>query len=382
MHQGKSPDNYCGNFYKSLYVERVDDASAAVGPCCLNLGGSRFDKIDFHDNSYLKQIRSSWQNEKVSSCEACWRHEREQIPSSNRQAINEWYQDNYPNLDPTATELLKLDYNVGPLCNAKCIICSSRFSSLWAQEDRQFGMIPARSYQEIRSNSVWQDLDFTRLKYLYFNGGEPLLSAEPRAMLIKARDQQQGLDQVQCYLNTNGSVPPSDELIDLWKQCRQVEIWVSLDGIQDVFEYTRYPLRWNDVWQNIMFMGQLDPKISVNLGFTIGVHNLDSFPAALEFVSQHTHRINGGDIGLVRCFGPLDIDKASNDLIQLWQHQYRPTDQTDQKLVELYNLVANTTGQADNSTWKQYLDSLDKRRNLDWKHALPLLANQEKKSMR
>ena len=379
--QEKNAANYCGNFYKSLYLERQDDKSVSVGPCCLSATGQTFKTIDFYENSLLTEIRNSWQQTQVPSCEACWRHEREQIPVSNRQAINQWYQDNYPDLDPTTPELLKLDYNVGPLCNAKCIMCSSHFSSLWAQEDQQFGMQPARSYREVRDNSAWQDLDFTRLRFLYFNGGEPLLSAEPEAMLVKARDQQQGLDQIECYLSSNGSVPPSDRLIELWLQCAKVEIWISLDGIQDVFEYTRYPLRWDQAWNNIMFMGQLDPKISVNLGFTIGVHNIDSFPAAYEFVRQHTDRINGGDIGLVRCFGALDIDKASHDLIQLWKQQYEPTDDTDQKLIELYNLVANTQGQPDNDVWKAHLEFIDQRRNLDWTRSLPLLAQQEKKSM-
>lgn len=377
----KKTTNYCGNFYKSLYLERQDEQSVSVGPCCLSASGRTFKTIDFYQNTELSQIRNSWQHTQIPQCNACWRHEREQIPHSTRQSINLWYQDNFLDLDPTAPELLKLDYNVGPLCNAKCIMCSSHFSSLWAQEDQQFGTKPARSWKQVRTNAIWQNLDFSRLRFLYFNGGEPLLSSEPEAMLYKIRQTQQGLAQLECHLSSNGSVRPSDGLIELWRQCAKVEIWISLDGIQDVFEYIRYPLRWDQTWQNIMFMGNLDPKISVNLGFTIGVHNIDSFPAAYEFIRQHTPNINGGDIGLVRCFGALDIDKASHDLIQLWQQKFKPTKGTDQKLIELYNLVANTNGQPNNNIWKRHLKFIDRRRNLNWTRSLLLLVQQEKKSM-
>jgi hypothetical protein len=57
-------------------------------------------------------------------------------------------------------------------------------------------------------------------------------------------------------------------IIELWKKCKSVQINVSVDGIDEHFNYLRWPLQWSQVRDNIRFI--LDQQLQ----------NLRSLPAA------------------------------------------------------------------------------------------------------
>jgi hypothetical protein len=374
----KTSPFYCSNFYKGLYIQKNDSDTVSVSSCCVNtLSPTRSHVIDFHHNEYLQQQRSQSQNQRVQGCQECWRQEN-RGQSSYRQLHNAWYREQFPDLDPYSTELIKLDYNVDPICNAKCIICGSHFSSLWAQEDREFGEIgKIRSVSELRSNRAVLDLDLSRLRRLYFNGGEPLLSKEPLELLLKIK-QQGDISLLHCQLSTNGSIRPDPDLVDLWRQCHKVDIFVSLDATGTEFEYIRYPLQWSQVWENIRYMGTLSSNIFVNFSFTLGVHNIDCFPKAQGFLISQIDRINGGDIGFNHCHGNLRVDKASRALLESWKQKYALSDDSPIWQRNLMYQIKDEVGQQNDDVWKQHLDWIDQRRKLNWRVALPELAEQEK----
>lgn len=378
MQDAKNNPLYCANFFKGLYLEKAPNNHVKVGACCINKLSPDYDKIDFLDNDYLDQQRQGWFQEPLTACDVCWQQEQDgQI--SYRQQANIWYENTMPGYDPAAKQLVKLDYNVDPVCNAKCIICSSWFSSLWAQEDQKFDKsIYVRPVHDLKDMQPWRSLNLGHLRRIYFNGGEPMLSQDPELILTEIARVQGGLSGLHFQTNTNGSIKPSPALVDLWRSCQKVDIFVSLDAIGDAFEYIRNPLRWDKVWENILYLGGLDPKIKINLGFTIGVHNIDCFYDAHDFICQYQNQINGFDVGFSRCIGNLALDNASHDLLNLWKSKYKPDPDSSDRMKYFYTFLNNVQGKQDNDIWLQHLERLDQRRNLDWRQALPLLDHHEK----
>ena len=370
----KNTANYCGNFYKGLYVQKNTSDSVSVSACCVNtLSPRSYNTIDFSSNLHLLSQRN---NERSVGCDECWRQESAG-QHSYRQMANQWYAENFPDHDPYEVKLLKLDYNLDPVCNAKCITCGSWFSSLWAQEDRQFGQKSSlRVFGDIKQNTAVEQLDLGSLRRIYFNGGEPLLSTELVAILQKIQRAQGDLCNLHCQLSTNGSITPDNELIKLWQQCKKVDIWVSLDAIGAQFEYIRYPLQFDQVWKNCCFLGGLAPNIKVGFSFTVGVHNIDHYATAISWIGDHDRMLNSSGCGINHCYGDLSVDKASRVLLKSWKQKFSQDGPQWQK--DLNQQICNLQGQSDDTVWQNRLAMIDQRRGLNWRTSLPELAEQEK----
>jgi hypothetical protein len=73
--------------------------------------------------------------------------------------------------------------------------------------------------------------------------------------------------------NTNGSIYPK-QLIEYFDKFRQVEITLSIDDTGSRFEYNRYPLKWNDISDNLLQLIDLEKnnaKIKLTINYTISV---------------------------------------------------------------------------------------------------------------
>ena len=298
-------NNYCPLIYHGIYVERFSNGTHSVSPCCLSRKSIPFsDAIDFSNNLHLSNIRNENKNNlRPLACKPCWELE-DRGGESKRQVSIDLFKNNNISLDYNV-ELVNLDYNTLPLCNAKCVICGPRYSSTWAAAvGRSLKNILANNHDHING------IDLNNVKIVYFNGGEPLLTDEHLTVLKKIKN----LPEVEITYNTNGSCYPSDEAIDIWARSKSVTILFSIDGIKERFEETRTPLKWDIVSANIQKIYSLK-NIKVQCSYTIGRHNVydledtikwfETLPGFDAITQFHVHYVNPGH--------GLDLKKASAD---------------------------------------------------------------------
>ena len=262
----------CVDAFKNLNV--VSSAGLKLGPCCLSRSIGA-EKIDFHNNEYLQTVRNSWhQGAWPQACNNCKQTE-DQGMISRRQGSNSWYRDN--NMYNTDVELVRLDYWTGDLCNLACAICGPDFSSVWKQELNY----PA-DFKKTVVNNFWTSIDTSHLRYVHFNGGEPLLSKEHVKLLHTLPNK----NLIHVNYNTNGTVLPSQALMDLWSQYKLVQIDFSIDDIGSRFEYQRYPANWDHVVDNLQWFINHAPHncmFAVNTTVSmLNYHNLDNLNAWLQ----------------------------------------------------------------------------------------------------
>ena len=229
----------CVDAFKNLNITSYQN-QLRVGPCCV-APTEATDTIDFANNQFLASIRTEWQQGNwPNACASCKKNE-DNMYVSRRQGANKWYQDH--NLDNQTVELVRIDYWTGDLCNLACVICGPDFSSVWKQE------LGVSVNQKVNNNQFWKDLDLHSLRFLHFNGGEPLISKE-HVKFLKAIPVK---SKVHINYNTNGTVRPSQELLELWQEFELVQLDFSIDDIGPRFEYQRYPAVWADVADNLMW---------------------------------------------------------------------------------------------------------------------------------
>ena len=309
----------CLDVYKNVNIQIIDE-TVAVSPCCL-YPAKLAESLDFHNNTMLASIRQQWDNNSIPGpCQGCNRHKNS----------NKWYADNgYTN---TKVELIRLDYWVGDTCNLRCIICGPDSSSAWKEELK----IPLKERRNV-INNYWNKLNLAQLKFIHFNGGEPLLSKDHVEFLEALPNKS----QIHINYNTNGTILPSDKLLSLWNKFKLVQLDFSIDDIRERFEYQRYPAKWHRVTENLQWY--ID-KAPVNCIFavntTVSILNQDNLINLNQWLSKN-----------------FNANRVTDPI------EYRTQD-------------ANGVFAVGNTNKKQiidFLNSCDQRRGTNWKQTFPEL---------
>jgi disulfide oxidoreductase YuzD len=93
-------------------------------------------------------------------------------------------------------------------------------------------------------STSWTDQDLVNVSKINFFGGEPLLDKEHPKIL--ERLVASGLSQqITLFYSTNCQQVASRRLLDLWKHFKRIEVFFSVDGTKDQFEYLRWPGKWS-----------------------------------------------------------------------------------------------------------------------------------------
>ena len=270
----------CYDAFKNINIVTMDN-QLSVSPCCLSKTVP-VDKFDFENNQYLTNIRAQWkQSVFPKECSSCKLAEEKNLVS-RRQGSNQWYQDH--GYDNTDVEFVRMDYWTGNLCNLACAICGPDYSSVWRQELKY----PVKSNKVI-INKFWKTMDLSKLRHVHFNGGEPLLSKEHVEFLKEIPNKQ----QVSLNYNTNATILPDKNLLDLWSKFKLVQLDFSIDDIGARFEYQRYPAKWNQVADNLQwFIDNAPHNCMFAVNTAVGILNqlnLDNLNAWLK-QNFHTSR--------------------------------------------------------------------------------------------
>jgi hypothetical protein len=204
-----------------------------------------------------------------SACDACWNLENVGTYQSDRQIKNAWF-DYFMNKNlsdvleecnqgKNTTVLYKID--TSNTCNATCVTCGPDNSSSWTQLLRKNKQSPVKNWQ-IKPSVAHQRIDYHTTKGIIFRGGEPLLSETNFHIL----EQLVLANNTDCHISfcTNGSVTPSEVQATTLKKFSNLNFSFSIDGIGPVFEYLRYPLKWNKLEENIQWCRDRNIDVSVN----------------------------------------------------------------------------------------------------------------------
>ena len=112
-----------------------------------------------------------------------------------------------------------------------------------------------------------------QLKIIKLLGGEPVIQPE----VIKILNNIDNHARIQ--ITTNG-YNFNNNFIKSIKN-KNVHFYISLDGIEEVYEYIRYPGKWYVVNQNIIFL--LENNYPVTLKFVVQFYNIFKLGKILEY---------------------------------------------------------------------------------------------------
>lgn len=269
-------------------------------------------------NNSLEDIRSDMlQNRRPAACNKCWTLEDAGI-KSDRMVKNEtldFYSDRdiisfFEECQQGQYSTVHYKIDTSNTCNSTCVTCNSSASSLWGQLESRHASTPHKSWS-LNYDQVAPDIDFARAKSIGFRGGEPLLSATNFEILQKLIEY----NNTNCFINftTNGSVVLNQKQKDILAQFSNVNMAFSIDGIDSVFEYLRYPLKWEQILKNIDYCKSVG--IIVSTSFTISNLNILYFDKTIKWFDQNQIRYFINPVYNPVYFKPSSLPKSVKDKI-------------------------------------------------------------------
>jgi len=253
-------------------------------------------------------------------------------------------------------------------CNAACLSCGPYYSSLWEQQEIKAGTKTADDLPDMIPpldivDRINKKFSFNDVQYITFLGGEPFLSFVPVKFLQKIQECKE-LSSVVVHFQSNASVKPKQELVDLLIQCQSVNINLSIDGYSEKNEYLRWPLGWNKITEAIEFYKSLHlphsggaPRLAALA--TINPMNAYYYGDLEEWLGKQSINLNPN-----RCHGKMDLVYTPNDLRAVIVDKYG----TDHPVSKMFS---NLERPRPYTEFISHLDFWDKIRNNSWRKTFP-----------
>lgn len=189
-------------------------------------------------------------------------------------------------------DLHTIDVRWTNLCNFACVYCGPEFSSRWIEE--QGVSVVGPNYQQLEQFKQYIFSHAAKLKHVYLAGGEPLLMKENLELLQLL---QQINPKVNLRINTNLS-KTNTQVFDKICEFENVHWTISVETLEQEFEYIRFGGKWADFLENLQRVKQLNHKITFNmLWFLL---NYDSIFNCVDFLQKFGFHNNSFVIGPVQ----------------------------------------------------------------------------------
>jgi sulfatase maturation enzyme AslB (radical SAM superfamily) len=224
----------------------------------------QMDSSEWLTNARASMAQDSWPSE----CSRCKESENIGNKSIRQHSLN-----THAQLLDAKSDYLVLGGVLDNVCNSACQTCNEKLST-------KIGSLRSNEYTKINNSELIDTLPVERIVQMDINGGEPSASPNYLKLLKNLPPNVKHL-----RINTNGSRLIT-VLADLIQRGIKVTVTVSLDGIGRGHDYVRWPIKWQDVEQNIQAY-QAMGLYELNTWTTVSALNIGDLKNIFSYVQQH-----------------------------------------------------------------------------------------------
>mgnify|MGYP001253250504 FL=1 len=309
--------NFCVNpFYQKSLRRRSDF------PCCW------LDEID--DDYSHEKLRSDFDKGiKSKYCKTCWISESKGVPSKRIQDNKQLQAHSKKSIETLYAERHKkitrsLQIATSNLCNLACKTCHVLDSTRWYAEHNHFNKDDIWKGTKQLDMTKISDKDLLHLNSLEILGGEPFIDSNHYSLLERLIFL--GKNDMSITYTTNGQQMPLPQLMKLLKKFRQVNISLSVDGTGSVFEYMRWPGKWQTTIETMDKLKAI-PNFELSVYSSISNMNAFYFPEIVEWNIKNFSITNWTyqTIQYPEHFAPNILPVEAKEIIKekFLQHKYK-----------------------------------------------------------
>ena len=242
-----------------------------VSPCCAYTNDIKLNsKQQYWTSEQLKGIQQNMlDNIRDAGCQICWKKEDRGF-SSLRQHSNEIYAKELQDIKEgkLPENPMYLDLRLGNLCNLKCRMCISEWSSQISGEilenpNEDWIDTPTQKVIGL-DDDTWETIEkwIPYVKRVFMTGGEPTIIKRNLDYIDKIIESKYG-KEVELIFTTNAT-NINQKFIDKSKVFKSVSFNVSIDAVGELANYIRNPSDWKTIENNMQKLYQAGMGVSFN----------------------------------------------------------------------------------------------------------------------
>ena len=272
--------NYCPNSDQGIMIDPKGD----ITPCCKVINIPSFKIHDgvkkYYDSEWYKNFtKAHLKDERHPACSRCWQEEDEDIKSKRLIDI-EKVGKGFSASGSSMKTVKNIEMTFGNLCNLACQICFPLYSSRWATEKRKIDGKNYPIYRWHQNKDIMQEIYnmIKKVERISIVGGEPfLVEIKEHSEFLKHLIDIDQAKNVTLHYITNGTNYPTPELLTFFKSFKAIDIQLSIDGTEKMYEYNRWPGNWSGTYKNIKKYQKLEikePNVSLSISHTISAFTI------------------------------------------------------------------------------------------------------------
>lgn len=381
------------------------------------------DNISEHRNStaWKKLRKEMLSGHRSEICKLCWDEEDNGI-GSRRTWTNQAFNQTFDNAILNTSEdgsinhedfpIEHWDLRFGNKCNLACRSCGPTDSNLWYKDWEKFtgkntffnrGIGDVTIETDDKGSAFVKDSPFewfdktdlvsnikneiSNIKRFYFTGGEPTINHTHRELLQYTIDNGYAKDLILDYNTNMAGVPGA--IFKQWKEFKEVNLGMSIDGIYEHFEYIRYPGKWNTAYKNMKRIDNSEfTNLNASVTMTVSIMNVLHLLDMQWWMREQNWNTINSNIIVHNLYGPdyLNTQNIPKSMKSYINNRYRkfyvdirkkwPDDNAWLSLTETRLeavLTHMNSVEDDPSQWKTFFASgnkLDEIRKENWKESL------------
>ena len=345
-------DKVCTIPWNSIYI-----GDGWTNLCCNATGAMKNDDGSDSTHKDINAVRTNNEYTQLKTdllngventrCTRCWKME----PDSFRGQSNKAFPDTAETIRTTRTENMPLEHisiHIGNECNLACRMCAPHSSSLIAKEWKRGGHPMGRdlaggvteeiitSDRGIRSKTFLADPEFLQfitdnhheLKAIYIAGGEPFIIIEQHIQFLQLLVDLGVSKNITVEYSTNGTNTNLRRFREVWSNFKQIKIMISCDGIEEVYDYVRWPNTWQKMKKSLDYyydMSRNDSDVvNFSMACTVGASTIGNIIKTDTYIKK----AYGIDIIWIPIDFPQEMSLKSvplNVLEELYENPKCPT---------------------------------------------------------
>ena len=349
--------------------------NSVVKPCCRYLPNTFNGDINgtlsniedkFLSDEYNKLRKNMINGIPTAGCNKCYIEE--ESGESLRQFSNKKYMNNNDIKNP---QLKYIELSIGNVCNLKCRSCDSTLSSAWINDanklDDKFDKTKNIKHIEHDIHLLSENI-LSTITNIKITGGEPFFNKNLLKLMEKI-DKTGNIKNINIKIITNGTIFPTDQILNYLNKFKRVDIILSVDAIGEKANYIRHPSNWNEVEKNIKLWYRLN-NFHIKIITTVSPYNILYLEELLEWkcinipeTFIHFNIIQNPDYLNVYNFDKKIVKKFHEAVLNcMTKKEYIDTSNIEKVLTYLENSIKNNTNEF-NKKFIEFTQQLDFIRN-------------------
>ena len=348
-----------------------------IAPCCkyqddvMKITDNTIE--DYAHSEELKTIKEQMlNNEWPAGCVRCKSEEQNNIKSKRQLDYERWKTpfDNYTEDQGFITASIAF----GNTCNLKCIMCGPSSSSRWRKEYIDIYGIdkpPLEVIDNATSDDIYAALP--NAIHLDIPGGEPFLSEVDKQLELLQRYVDSGQSkEMTLHYTTNAQKYPDEKWWELWSNFKEIDLQLSIDGVNDRYEYIRYPAKTDLLETNVQkyqCKELLLDNFRLSVSHTLSAYNVYYLGEFFDWCERK--RLPRPWIGKVHTPTHMRPDVFPNPIKKYIVSHMRTSKHEDVHTWAHY--LENNSSNEHYADWQKYTDKHDVYRNTNFAKTFPEL---------